>query len=78
MRTWQYGNWYQEVIQKGQNRIRRSWVGYCFKEKKSRKNKNKNREELGGYGFHDKLHLKYFFFDKCVTLKICQINGLYR
>ena len=53
-------------------------MGYCFKEKKSRKNKNKNREELGGYGFHDKLHLKYFFFDKCVTLKICQINCLYR
>ena len=45
--TQQYGNWYEADIQKGKNRIRRkSQEGYYFKEKTSRKNKNKNREEL--------------------------------
>ena len=39
--------------------------------------KNKNREELGGCGFQDKLHSKYFYFDKLVILKIRQINVLY-
>ena len=29
-----------------------------------RKNKIKNREELTGCGFQDKLHSKFFFFNK--------------
>ena len=66
----------KQISKREKNRIRRrSWVGYCFKEKNQEK--KKNREELGGYGFHYMLHLIFFFY-KYVTLKICQINGLYQ
>ena len=66
MKTQQYGNWYEVDIQKGKNKIRRrrrSWMGYCFREKKPRK--NKNREELGGCGFLDKLHSNLYVFLIC-------------
>ena len=38
----------KQISKREKNRIRRrSWVGYCFKEKNQEK---KNREELGGCG----------------------------
>ena len=43
----------EQIFKREKNRRRSSWVGYCFGEKKPRKNKNKNkkREELGVVGF---------------------------
>ena len=56
----------KQISKREKNRIRRrSWVGYCFKEKNQEK---KNREELGGCGLGFSLlgqvTLKIYFFNK--------------
>ena len=52
IKTKQYGNWYQADIQKEKNRIKRRGRS-CISR---RKNKNKNREELGDCGFQGRKH----------------------